>query len=38
MMEAAVSTALTGKTMNAAGEELAEAVTAPHAMAAAEFK
>jgi Fe-S protein assembly chaperone HscA len=38
MMEAAVSTALTGKTMNAAGEELAEAVTAPHAIAAAEFK
>jgi Fe-S protein assembly chaperone HscA len=38
MMEAAVSTALTGKTMNAAGAELAEAVTAPHAMAAAEFK
>jgi len=38
MMEAAVSTALRGKTMNAAGEELAEAVTAPHAMAAAEFK
>jgi hypothetical protein len=29
---------LTGKTMNAAGEELAEAVTAPHTMAAAEFK
>jgi hypothetical protein len=24
--------------MNAAGEELAEAVTAPHAMAPAEFK
>jgi molecular chaperone DnaK (HSP70) len=38
MMEAAVSTALRGKTMNAAGEELAEAVTAPHAMAPAEFK
>ena len=38
MMEAAVSTALRGKTMNDAGEELAEAVTAPHAMAAAEFK
>ena len=38
MMEAAVSTALRGKTMNTAGEELAEAVTAPHAMAAAEFK
>ncbi len=38
MMEAAVSTALRGKTMNAAGEEMAEAVTAPHPMAPAEFK
>jgi Fe-S protein assembly chaperone HscA len=38
MMESAVSSALRGKTMNAAGEELAEAVTAPHAMAPAEFK
>jgi Fe-S protein assembly chaperone HscA len=38
MMDAAVSTALRGKTMNAAGEELDEAVTAPHAMAPAEFK
>jgi len=38
MMEAAVSSALRGKTMDAAGEELAEAVTAPHPMAAAEFK
>ena len=38
MMEAAVSSALRGKTMNAAGEELAETVTAPHAMAPAEFK
>jgi Fe-S protein assembly chaperone HscA len=38
MMEAAVTTAIRGKTMNAAGEELGEAVTAPHAMAAAEFK
>jgi Fe-S protein assembly chaperone HscA len=38
MMEAAVTTAIRGKTMNAAGEELAEAVTAPHAMAPAEFK
>jgi Fe-S protein assembly chaperone HscA len=38
MMEAAVSTALRGKTMNTAGEELAEAVTAPHVMAPAEFK
>jgi Fe-S protein assembly chaperone HscA len=38
MMEAAVSTALRGKTMNDAGEELDEGVTAPHAMAPAEFK
>ena len=38
MMEAAVTTAIRGKTMTAAGEELAEAVTAPHAMAPAEFK
>ena len=38
MMDAAVSSALRGKTMNAAGEELDEAVTAPHPMAAAEFK
>jgi molecular chaperone DnaK (HSP70) len=38
MMEAAVTTAIRGKTMVAAGEELAEAVTAPHAMAPAEFK
>jgi Fe-S protein assembly chaperone HscA len=38
MMEAAVTTAIRGKTMDAAGEELGEAVTAPHAMAAAEFK
>ena len=38
MMEAAVSTAIRGKTMNAAGDELGESVTAPHAMAPAEFK
>ena len=38
MMESAVSSALRGKTMNTAGEELAETVTAPHAMAPAEFK
>ncbi len=38
MMEAAVSSALRGKTMETAGEELAEAVNAPHAMAPAEFK
>ena len=38
MMDAAVSSAIRGKTMNAAGEELKEAVTAPHAFAPAEFK
>ncbi len=38
MMDAAVSGAIRGKTMSAAGEELGEAVTAPHAMAPAEFK
>jgi Fe-S protein assembly chaperone HscA len=38
MMDAAVSSALRGKTMNAAGEQLNESVTAPHPMAAAEFK
>jgi molecular chaperone DnaK (HSP70) len=38
MMDAAVSTALRGKTMNAAGEELDENVSVPHAMAPAEFK
>jgi hypothetical protein len=38
MMEAAVSTAIRGKTMEAAGDDLGAAVTAPHPMAAAEFK
>lgn len=38
MMDAAVSTAIRGKTMEAAGEELNEDVTAPHPMAPAEFK
>ena len=38
MMDAAVSTALRGKTMNNAGEEMDEAVTAPHEFAPAEFK
>jgi Fe-S protein assembly chaperone HscA len=38
MMEAAVTTAIRGKTMTAAGEELGEAIDAPHPMAAAEFK
>ena len=37
-MEAAVTTAIRGKTMDEAGEEMDEAVTAPHAMAPAEFK
>jgi Fe-S protein assembly chaperone HscA len=37
-MEAAVSTAMRGKTMAAASNDLDEAVTAPHPMAAAEFK
>ena len=38
LMDSAVSSAIRGKTMNAAGEELNEAVSAPHAMAPAEFK
>ena len=38
MMEAAVTTAIRGKTMHAAGEELDDNVTAPHPMAQAEFK
>ena len=38
MMEAAVTTAIRGKTMDVADEELGEAVTAPHPMARAEFK
>jgi molecular chaperone DnaK len=38
MMEAAVSSAIRGKTMDAAGEELNDDVTAPHPMAPAEFK
>jgi molecular chaperone DnaK (HSP70) len=38
MMDAAVTTAMRGKTMDAAGEELEEEITAPHAMARAEFK
>ena len=38
MMDAAVTTAIRGKTMEAAGEELGEEVTAPHPMARAEFK
>jgi Fe-S protein assembly chaperone HscA len=38
MMDAAVTTAIRGKTMDAAGEDLSEDVTAPHPMATAEFK
>jgi molecular chaperone DnaK len=38
MMDAAVTTAMRGKTMDAAGEDLGEAINAPHPMAAAEFK
>jgi molecular chaperone DnaK (HSP70) len=38
MMDAAVTTAIRGKTMSAAGEELSDNVTAPHPMAPAEFK
>ena len=38
MMDAAVTTAIRGKTMDTAGEELGDEVTAPHAMAPAEFK
>ncbi len=37
MMDAAVTSAIRGKTMEAAGDDLGEAVTAPHPMAAAEF-
>ncbi len=38
MMEAAVSNAIRGKTMEAAGQDLGDEVTAPHPMAPAEFK
>jgi molecular chaperone DnaK len=38
MMDAAVTSAIRGKTMETAGEELGDTVTAPHPMAAAEFK
>src|SRR6266702_5182399 len=38
MMEAAVGTAIRGKTMDAANEEMGDEVTAPHPMAPAEFK
>jgi len=38
MMDAAVATAIRGKTMEAAGEELSDNIAAPHPMAPAEFK
>lgn len=38
MMDAAVTTAIRGKTMESAGEELKENVTAPHTFSPAEFK
>ena len=38
MMESAVTSAIRGKTMNAADEDLGDEVTAPHPMAPAEFK
>jgi Fe-S protein assembly chaperone HscA len=38
MMDAAVSSAIRGKTMETAGQELSDNITAPHPMAAAEFK
>ncbi len=38
MMEAAVSTAIRGKTMEAAGNAVGDEISAPHPMARAEFK
>ena len=38
MMDAAVSSAIRGRTMSEAGENVNESITAPHAMAPAEFK
>jgi molecular chaperone DnaK len=38
MMDAAVSSAIRGKTMNEAGKEMKDAVSAPHDFAPAEFK
>lgn len=38
MMDAAVTTAIRGKTMDSAGEDLKENVTAPHAFSPAEFE
>jgi len=38
MMDAAVTTAVRGKTMDAASDEMGDELTAPHPMAPAEFK
>jgi len=38
MMDAAVTTAIRGKTMGDAGKEMGDTVTAPHAMAKAQFE
>jgi len=38
MMDAAVATAIRGKTMQSAAEDLEDDVSAPHPMAPAEFK
>ena len=38
MMETAVSSAMRGKTMQAASDDLGDAVNAPHPFAPAEFK
>ncbi len=38
MMESAVTTAIRGKTMDAAGNDLDDGITAPHTFAPAEFK
>jgi hypothetical protein len=38
MMDRAISSAIRGKTMNEAGKDVDEPLTAPHAMAPAEFK
>jgi Fe-S protein assembly chaperone HscA len=38
MMDAAVTSAIRGKTMDTAGDEMGDEVTAPHPMAPAEFK
>jgi molecular chaperone DnaK len=38
MMDAAVTTAIRGKSMDAAKEEMGKAIAAPHEFAPAEFK